>query len=77
MSGIESETLLKKDFLQASRVFSGEFFKSFQNNFPGVHPLEAVARRYSIKKVFSPNSSFIEKEKVLTFTLCTLYLTVV
>ena len=74
VSGIEWPTSLEKDFLQASRVFSWEFFKNFRNTFSGEYLLQPVARRYFIKKVFSPNSSFIEKEKVLTFTLCTLCL---
>ena len=74
VSGIESATSLEKDFFQASRMFSWEFFKNFRNAFSGEYLLQPVARRYFIKKVFSPNSSFIEKEKVLTFTLCTLCL---
>ena len=64
--GIESVTSLKKGFLQASKVFSGEFFRNFLNSFSGGYLLEAVAWRYSIRKVLSPNSSFIEKKKVLT-----------
>ena len=69
VSGIESATSLKKYFLQASRVFSGAFFQNFLNSFSGGYLLEAAAQRYSIKKVFSPNTSLNEKEKVLTFTL--------
>ena len=62
---MESATSLKKDFLQASRMFSGEFLKNFLNSFSGGDLLEAFSQRYSIKKEFSPKSSLNEKEKVL------------
>ena len=62
---IEKKKTLKNDFLEVSRVFSGEFLKNFLNSFSGEYVLESVARRYSMKKVFSPNSSLNEK-KVLT-----------
>ena len=74
VSGIESATSLKKDFLQASRVFSGEFLKIFVNSFWRISTRSSRSEIFH-KKVLSPNSSFLEKEKVLTFTLCTLYLT--
>ena len=37
-------------------MFSGEFFINFLNSYSGGYLLEAVTRRYSMKKEFLPNS---------------------
>ena len=63
ISGVESATSLKKDFLQGSRVFSGDFFKNFLNSFSEGYILEAVARRYSIRE--KPKKNFTSPEAVV------------
>ena len=65
-----------------TRLFNGGFlgnfqkiFNNFLNSYSGGHLAKAVVRRYSVKRVFSPNSqiSFIKKETLIQVPLWEFY----